>query len=275
MIGQLELQKHIEKLLAANRLPRFLMLIGAVGSGRKTVAHWIAQKAGMECVLVEHNITSIRNAVTQAYDVTMPTMYLIADANTLSNIAQNTLLKVTEEPPNSAYFILTVSATSDVLMTLVNRSYRIILDAYSEQELREYLKQSYGDRSNDYPIALDICKTMGEIDQLFAYDVNEFMSYVDKVIDNVAVVSGANSFKIAKGISFKEDGSGYDVALFLKAFMMECLHRMIDDDVLHYAKGIKVTSKYLQDLSISGINKAMTFDMWLFDIRKEWLDDSV
>ena len=52
--------------------------------------------------------------------------------------------------------------------------------------------------------------------------------------------------------------------------MTVCSDRLRDDP-LRYAAGIKCTTKYLQELRITGINKQSTFDMWLLDVRKEWM----
>ena len=62
----------------------------------------------------------------------------------------------------------------------------------------------------------------------------------------------------------------YDIKLFWKAFMNICTSRLREEP-LRYASGIKITSKYLQELRITGINKQSAFDCWVLDIRKEWM----
>jgi hypothetical protein len=104
-----------------------------------------------------------------------------------------------------------------------------------------------------------------------AMNATEFYEYAEKVVDNVATVSGSNSFKIAGKIRFKDaDDTKYDLRLFWKAFMNICTGRLREDP-LRYVMGIKITSKYLQELRITGINKQSSFDCWLLDVRKEWM----
>ena len=40
---------------------------------------------------------------------------------------------------------------------------------------------------------------------------------------------------------------------------------------IKYADAIRITSKYMQQLSTTGVNKSSTFDMWILDIRESWL----
>ena len=101
--------------------------------------------------------------------------------------------------------------------------------------------------------------------------VLDFYNYVEKVVDNIALVSGSNAFKIGDKIAFKDsDEKKYDLKLFWKSFMTICVSR-IKDDPFKYSAGIRITSKYLQELRITGINKQSTFDCWLLDIRQEWM----
>ena len=43
------------------------------------------------------------------------------------------------------------------------------------------------------------------------------------------------------------------------------------ENPLKYAKGVKITSEYLQDIRITGINKGAMFDMWILAIREVWM----
>ena len=274
MIGQRYLKSQLDSWIESNKLPRFILLIGQNGSGRKTMCKYIAQKSKMNCVISEHSIDSIRNIVKQSYEVSLPTLYVIPDAGKLSNIAQNTLLKVTEEAPNNAYFVLTCESATQVLNTLVNRSFLMHMDIYTLGDLREYIEQNYAGKYDKdiFKTVLLVCTTPGDIDLMFTYDIEGFISYVIKVVDNITVSSGANAFKIGSKISFKDDDTEkYNLDLFFKMFVNECINRIANnDDITRYAKGIRVTDKYINDLRINGVNKSATFDMWVLDIRKEW-----
>ena len=44
-----------------------------------------------------------------------------------------------------------------------------------------------------------------------------------------------------------------------------------DADPLKYARAIAITGESLAQLNIRGINKQELFDVWLLNIREEWL----
>ena len=72
-------------------------------------------------------------------------------------------------------------------------------------------------------------------------------------------------------ICFKDAEKGkFDLKLFWKAFMTVCSQRLTQDPI-RYAHGVTITSKYLQELRVTGISKQSTFDMWLLDIREGWM----
>jgi hypothetical protein len=145
------------------------------------------------------------------------------------------------------------------------------MDPYDEYAIKVYYDSKYSESVDERTIIAEICSTPGEVDKVVEMGTTEFYGYVEKVVDNIAVVSGSNSFKIAQKIKLKEtDTDKYDLKLFLKAFMSICSVRLRTDPI-RYANGIKVTSKYLQELRITGINKASLFDMFILDIRKEWM----
>ena len=124
---------------------------------------------------------------------------------------------------------------------------------------------------------MDLCETPGDVLALNSCDIKEFYNYVKLVVDNIATVSGANAFKIGDRINFKDDAEKYDFKLFLRAFMAVCMDeatRLLEEgsaDSLAkmnlYLNWERITSKYLQELGINGINKSATFDCWLLDIR--------
>ena len=271
MIGQNKLRDTFSDLIKSNKLPRFIILIGGYGSGRQLMSKWLSAQLNVPCVISELGVDSVRQIIDSSYKTTIPTMYVIPNANKLSTIAQNALLKITEEPPNDAYYVITVENGSQILNTLLNRSITFTMQPYTESELKAYLKQTYPNDSTYYGIVLDICDTMGEINDLMSYNLEEFIAYMDKVFKNVATVSGSNSFKIADSLAIKDTDSGYDLSLFFKAFKAKCMNELLTNKDLKYADGVVITNKYLQELQrIRGVNKGSLFDMWLLDTRKKW-----
>jgi replication-associated recombination protein RarA len=271
MIGQYHLRHQIDTLIENETFPRFSILVGPEGSGKKMMSKHIASRLGALHTIRGVGVDDVRDLIQEAYRVSAPIVYVVADADKMSPAAKNALLKVTEEPPKQAYIILTLTDLNNTINTIRSRGQVLYMDSYTVDNISEYYRTVYEELATDMGIITDLCVTPGEVDLLMQMSPTEFYEYVEKVVDNIAVVSGANSFKIAQKIKFKDtDEDKYDLKLFWKAFMTICSSRLREDPH-RYAEGIKITSKYLQELRITGINKQSTFDCWLLDLRKEWM----
>ena len=279
MIGQKTLQTKINSLIESNKFPRFGLIVGDMGSGRKTIiSQIIGPQLGTVVRVKDNSVESVRKVIEVAYTTTVPMVYVFADIDNMSLSAKNALLKVTEEPPNNACFLMTVTSTDNVLPTILSRAYVFQMDSYTRDEIEQYYKEAYYNEPHsvvkeDLPIVGRYCKTPGDVDLLLSYNPKEFHKYVTLVIDNIAEVSGANSFKIGNKLNLKKDEEQtdkYDLALFWKAFNEMCLLRLYESR--KYSEGIEITVKYLTDLRINGLNKQFAFDNWLLDIRRAWME---
>lgn len=268
MIGQDIIRKQLE-----NNLPRFSLVVGAKGSGKKRLINEVYRdKLLVYCGI---KIESIREMIDTAYKVTVPTIYVLPDADGMSVPAKNALLKVVEEPPYNAYFIMTLEDEQNTLPTIRSRAVTYKMDRYTPEEILQYLGYRYTlpDLAyNEFPpdsekIVPDICETPGEVNALVEYGILPFYEYVNKVIDNIAKVSGANAFKIADKVALKDEEDKYDLLLFWKAFIRLCANRA--DEM--YVSAIPFTSKCIRDLRIRGVNKQMLFDKWLLEVRRQWM----
>lgn len=270
MIGQERLLQEIDTTIKKG-FPRFTIICGAKHSGRKLVAAKIAK--GLKAVLVVGGIKvdEVRTIIDLAYKQSEPTVYLLADCDKMSPAAQNALLKITEEPPRRAYFIMTLDDIENTLPTLKSRGRVLNIDQYKPRELLEYagLKEYKFDEAEE-KIVSNICIVPGDVDIIVGYNILNFYNFANQVINNIGTVSGSNAFKIAQKLNFKEGDGGYDIDLFLRAIMYICAIEAADKLDWLYVRYIQVTGKYLSQLKITGINKPATIDMWVLDMRKAW-----
>ena len=266
MIGQRYLLNQIEHLIENNTFPRFSIFVGPKGGGKKTLAKEIIKSlGGYGCLCPDVKIETIRGIIHGAYTTFGGiNIYIIPDADNMSNAAKNALLKVTEEPPNNAYFIMTLEDENNTLETIKSRATIFHMDRYTPDEIRQYC---IGKGENQWvvdSIITDLCETPGDVDLFLKMNPKEFYDYVQLVVDNIANVSLANAFKISSKIVLKDGDTGYDLRLFWKAFMR------VSFDIDKY-DGVCITSKYLQKLRVRGINKQMLFDTWMLEIRERWM----
>ena len=276
MIGQCNLQSRIEQLIKNRTFPRFSILVGPKGSGKKTLAHEIghmfnAWRVSSDYVdvyrLPDVKIDTVREIITQAYKRITTMVYIIPDADSMSNAAKNALLKVTEEPPNEAYFIMTLEDENNTLETIRSRGTVFHMDRYTPDEIMQYITEKYGGTADDnVDIFKSICDTPGDADILAKSGVRSFYDYVQLVVDNISEVSLANALKISEKIAMKDESDKYDLKLFWRAFQSVCIDRAGDGII--YCEYAAITSEYMRKLRIKGINKQMLFDNWIFTIRE-------
>lgn len=265
MIGQVHLLAQIDKLIENKELPRFIVITGKKGSGKKLVAHYITTKShSSEWILPNIKIDTIRILIHEAYKHINPIVCILQDADTMSNEAQNALLKLAEEPPNNAVIVMTLKDIQNVLRTIQSRAFVLNLEPYTVNELNEYVMQQY-EPNNIYQ---ELCDTPGECDLLHSMGGTKFVDYVDKVVDNIGVVSTANSLKIINELAVDKEGEGYDLTLFFKAVIRRCLN--IEHDKVIYLQIATLTSQTLSQLRIKGINKRMLVTTWILNVRKLW-----
>lgn len=284
MIGQQHLQSQIKQLIDNGTFPRFSIFVGPRGSGKKTLIPEIAGMLFANYIrAMDVKIDTIREIIQQSYKVIDTTVYFIPDADNMSPAAKNALLKVTEEPPNNAYFIMTLEDVNNTLETIRSRGTTFHMNKYKPDEIFEYYWSLEGSNimphgmPNDAELVRELCETPGDVQTLVKMGVQNFYDYVQLVVDNIADVSLANSFKIPSKVALKDDVEGYDLRLFWKAFIRICFERSFDDiedkfeECKHstsYMYAAQVTSGYLSQLRVKGINKQMLMDNWIIDIRR-------
>ena len=264
MIGQRCIQQQIRAEIENKSLARFIILVGDKGSGRKTLAKEIAKLTDAEFVIVDKGVDAIREIIEQCYKISENVLYVL-DGDSMSPSAKSSLLKVTEEPPNKARFVLTVTDLEQTLSTLTSRARVFRMDIYTRSDIA-YFAGTEDTRYSNY------CTNKYEVDLLKHYGVDEFSNFIDLVIDNIAEVSGANAFKMEGKIAFKDEEDKYDMKIFLQAFRLACMLKIQESQEYQekkkYIQWIGITTDTLNRLKIPNIARQPLFDKWIFDIRK-------
>lgn len=256
----------IETWRRSDSFPRFIIITGPKGSGKKTLADYIAREMQAAKVDGENGVDDVREAIAQAYKTAISVVYIFSDTDKMSVQAKNALLKVTEEPPRKARFIMTVEDINNTLGTLKSRGTVINMEPYTVQDLKHFSE-------NDK--ICNIATNPGEVQELSKLNIDEFIAYCEKVLDNIATVTGVNAFKIANAFKFKEEQEeGYDPILFLNCVIYIYANRIIktqtlsQEDQNKYVMAMWACSKCKQQLKMTGVKKDSTFDMWILKMRE-------
>ena len=119
MIGQTNLIKQIDKLFDTDTFPHFCIIAG--NGSREMVATYICNRRMQyaKYKLPDIKIETVRSMIEDAYTTKDEMFIIIPDADTMSVNAKNALLKVVEEPPKKAYFILTILKDIAIMLKLI------------------------------------------------------------------------------------------------------------------------------------------------------------
>ena len=280
MIGQINLLKQIDKLIEENKFPRFSIVTGQKGQGKTELILQISQKLRISFINFGTGIDEIRQMIELAYKQVNPVIFVINNADNMSLNAQNSLLKLVEEPPNNCFIVLELNDINNTLETIRSRCQEFKMENYTKEELIQFINKDYFKLSvENKNILLDICQNKYQISLMIEYGVQEFYQFVEKVVDNIYKVQSANAFKLEEKLDIKGDGNGYDLDLFFNTFHQICMNRLLqivdvdnnkEDLCTKYANSIEITAKYKNKLNIRGINRQAILDSWILSVRKIW-----
>lgn len=171
----------IQKLIADNTLPHALLIEGDAGTGRKTLAYYIAAAAVCtntaapcnncrNCNLTNsgnhpdiitvmpeedkknisvNQVRALRNDAFVKSHMGGKKVIIITPAERMNEQAQNALLKVLEEPPKNVIFILITENASRMLSTVLSRCVLLSLTVPEINEAAEYIESTTDfDREN-------------------------------------------------------------------------------------------------------------------------------
>lgn len=275
MIGQTKLLAEIDRLIENNKFPRFSVVVGKRGAGHTDVAKYIASKfSDADYIqLTDVKIDTVRTMIKQAYSLHRCTVFCAPHADDMSINAKNALLKVVEEVPNKAYFIMCLEDLFNTLATIQSRAQVFTMQDCSSNDIAEYAK-SLGVSESELDIYRDVCRTPGDANMLYVYGATNFRKYTEFVVNRILTMPSGEIFKLTDKLSFKEDDGKYDVALFLKS-MQSMLLKQISADTAQKETSVRrqivmCVGRYLADLRIKGINKIMLMDNLLLEVRRIW-----
>lgn len=273
MIGQKCVLNLLDR-MKQNGFPRFVILHGEEGSGKTKLAIEISKMLNMPIVPCGNSVEEVREVITNAYNNTENVIYLLTDTDKMSIAAKNALLKVTEEPPQKAYFIQTVTTTANTLNTLLSRACVITMQPYTTMELIKYMNLKYDNESldpQDSKFITDVTSVPGQVDTLMSYDVTEFRQFVEMVADNLHTVSSANAFKIENKLALKKDEDKWDVVLFLQALRNNYFRKFLQTGDIPYFQAYEIACDTIKQIKTkNSVNKQYCMDEFILAVRKCW-----
>ena len=212
LIGQKEAKTFVK---GRKSLPNCIIIHGPRQSGKKTLARYIAEKVGYDCIFIDNKVDSIREMIDLSSSLAEPTLF-VTHISEMSNAAKNSLLKVTEEPPKNVHICLIAYSENEVLSTLVSRSWVIPILPYSQDEVGYYLEK-FVKSSKDIMELTHLFSNPGQIQLIINNYGKEGLSlYLEKVKffhENILEASASNALKIVDWFKLKESDNREDALI--------------------------------------------------------------
>lgn len=269
MIGQRTTLNTVDYWIRTDQVPRFMIISGPKGGGKATLSREIARRMSAYFIECELSVDAVREAVKNCYKCSAPTVYFFRDADKMSTAAKNAMLKITEEPPRQAHFIVTVQNAENMLETLRSRATNLQISPYTEEEL-DIFYHDYTNKKNR--LIREVCDVPGMMLEMEKIDVEELLEFCNTIVDNIQTVTGVNAFKIVQRIRLKEDGNGYDPELFFHCMKYVLIQRIREGEYsmeqMKFANMLLITCEYHREFNITGVKKDATLDMWVLEMRE-------
>lgn len=255
MIGQKSNIETLIKWRLNKSVPRFIIIHGNTGSGRLTLAKVIMKTMGATGVILGNSIENVREAIDNAYTVTETTFYIFRNADDMRTEAKNALLKVVEEPPNNAYFIMTVQNIDNMLGTIKSRGTLIKMQPYSLEEKMEFTEDER---------LLKYCSNIGQMKDVDKNQLDLAVETVKNVISGLSKKSGTIVLKSCTILRTKQtETEKLDCNLFMRVFEHELPVKIMSKDII---ESIEIC-KY--ELQRSTINKKFSIECMLLRILED------
>ena len=273
--GQTNLLSTFHQLIERGKFPRFSIIVGDRGFGKKVLSDYISRELGCNLVPCAIDVSSVRETILNAYTVTEPTLYMFMDCDDMSPAAKNSLLKVTEEPPNDAYFVMTVRDTSNVLGTIISRGTVFHVEPYSVIDLQGFAKEkSYTFSPKEQSIVDEVCVCPRDVMTAKDNDIQKVYDLADKFIQCIGASNLSNELKITTLLNTKKDSNeGIDPILFMRCVIFCCgtyiKNNCTLEDLKVFHQIIKYTTRYLAELDKKGSNKQCIIDNWIVALHLE------
>ncbi|MCQ2449977.1 MAG: DNA polymerase III subunit delta', partial [Clostridia bacterium] len=234
LIGNERLKISVENLIHSGRFPHAVLLEGAAGSGRHTLAQFLTAAAlctetdspcgtchschllsvgthpDYICVAPEKgkrgiSVDQIRELRQQAFvkaHIAAYRVFVIDGAERMNEQAQNALLKVLEEPPAGVILMLIATSRTALLDTIVSRCVVMSLGVPPTEQAVEYIaKQRSAERAA-------IEKALSQADGR----IGRALELLDGKADDPAVEAAENFLELL------QNGSEWELLKLLKPF---------------------------------------------------------
>ena len=163
------------------------------------------------------SVDQIRNIVTDAYTKPYESgkkVYIISYGDDMNEQAQNAFLKVLEEPPQYAVFVILAENNESLLPTIRSRCTSVKFNPVGDEKVREYIRNNYPEDSEKADFLVQYAGgVVGEIEKIL--NTENFLSLRQESLGKLEALLSPrklDSYQVAEFLEENKD----DAELILK-----------------------------------------------------------
>jgi DNA polymerase-3 subunit delta' len=293
IIGHDNIIQHLQNAIASHKISHAYILHGEEGMGKKLLAATFAktlqceERGILSCnrckscmqsdsgnhpdlIRVTHEKVSIGvedirvqvNADIQVKPYNSPyKIYMIDDADKLTEQAQNALLKTMEEPPEYAIILLLVSNINVILPTILSRCVVLNLKPVDKQAIKEFLMVSH--QVPDYMADMAAAFSGGNVGKAIKYaSSEEFERMKDEVLHILKYIDDMELHEVISGLKMltasKNNIEDYIDLMVLWYRDVLMFKATMDPDLLLYREELTFINKQANIRSYEGLEKIIS-----------------
>lgn len=151
VIGNADTVKALANMLRNKRLPHVLLFYGPSGCGKTTLARIICREMQCDPADVREINSSSYRGIDSIREIARSSnlapigpcrVYVMDEVHKLSNDAQNAALKLLEDTPSHAYFVLCTTDPAKLIPPLRNRCCELPVSALTESEMKALIEKA-------------------------------------------------------------------------------------------------------------------------------------
>jgi hypothetical protein len=254
MIGQKNNIEIVKNWRLNRAVPRFIIISGSKGSGRFTLAKVIGNVINARCLIFDNSINDVRNCIEYVNTMNDKLLCIFRDCDNMSVNAKNALLKVVEEPPKNAYFIMTINNDDRMLGTIKSRGTMLHMEPYSFEEL------SLKCESKEI---LKVCANFYDIQNWKDVDeVDKYNNFSLDIIESICQKNGTKLLRLTRELKPFKNQESMSIEKFMKLFLLN----LMNHKELLSKETINLISNMQSQLDNKSLNNYYLVDRMLIDI---------
>ena len=242
MIGQKKLKSKIDS-YTWNTFPKSVLLVGDLGSEKDEICEYISEKFDIPLYNITELITD--EYIDEIYSMPSKGLYMV-DCSKITEKEQNILLKFYEEPNSYMNIILTCENKYNILETIQTRSYELLMDLYTRDELEPLCNPE----NKEY--ILKVANTPGTVEDLNHVDLVGLEKLCRTILSSLCRANYQNTLTIADKINFKDEYDKYPLWAFIRVFSNTILefineNKLVDSNLYLLVNNFNKTYEPLLD----------------------------